>query len=99
MNLRSVTTRVTVNDAHSVVNTNTELMHKYCVTQFAIKKIHRIGIDVPTSGTAIDSLALAMATCSAILLYINKNPGNGNKCWKYSISSVKKRMENGLTQS
>lgn len=82
MNLRSVTTRVTVNDAHSVVSTNTELMHKYCVKQLAIKKIHTIGIAAPISGMATGSLAFAMATCSAILLNINKKPGNGNKCWK-----------------
>lgn len=37
INLRSVTTSVTVNDVHSVVRTNTELMHMYCVIQFAIK--------------------------------------------------------------
>lgn len=80
MNLRNVTTSVTVNDAHSVVKTNTELMHKYCVKQFAIKKIHKIGIVAPTNGMATDSLAFAMATCSAMLLYIKRNPGNGSKC-------------------
>lgn len=57
-------------------------MHKYCEIQLAIKKVHKMGIDSLTSGMAIGVLAFAMATCSAILLYIRRNPGNGNKCWK-----------------
>ena len=31
-NLRRVSTKVTVSDEHSVVSTNTELMHTYCVS-------------------------------------------------------------------
>lgn len=91
MNLRKVKTRVQVNDEHSVVRTNTELAHKYCVKQFAIKKIHKIGIDVPMNGMPTGSLAFAIVICSEMLLYIKRNPGNGSKCWKKSIQRQEKQ--------
>lgn len=79
-NFRSVTTNVTVNELHSVVRRNTELMHRYWVRAFAITQNHKMGIEIPATETG--SLALAIAICSAMLLYSSKNPGNGNKCWK-----------------
>lgn len=36
-NFLKVITSVTVRDVHSVVKTNTELMHRYCVRTFPIK--------------------------------------------------------------
>lgn len=41
-----------------------------------------MGKETPITGIATGSLAVAIAICSAMLLYNNKNPGNGNKCWQ-----------------
>lgn len=78
-NLRNVTTSVTVNDEHSVVNTNTEPMHMYWVRQLASSQTQAIGITMP--GTMVEgSVADAILMCSQMLLYSNKKPGNGNRC-------------------
>lgn len=48
-NFRRVTTNVTVNDEHSVVKTNTEPMHMYCVKQLAMIHTHAIGSVMPNA--------------------------------------------------
>lgn len=78
-NLRKVTTSVTVSDVHSVVNTNTEPMHIYCVKQLAMSQIHAIGRVIPGK-TVAGSVDDAIVMCSQMLLYSNKKPGSGNRC-------------------
>jgi hypothetical protein len=51
MNLRKVRTSVTVNDVHSVVSTNTELIQTYWVSVFPIKYNHKMGIVKYTKST------------------------------------------------
>lgn len=79
-NLRSVTTRVTVNDEHSVVNTNTEPMQMYCVTQLASSQIHDCGKLMPKANS-VGGVWPAMFRCSQMLLYSKKKPGSGSRCY------------------
>lgn len=79
-NLRSVTTKVTVRDAHSVVKTYTERIQRYCVTQFPIKYSHIIGIPMFTIGRYTGADALLINKCSQMLLNSRRNPGNGKRC-------------------
>lgn len=63
-NFLRVITKVTVNEAHSVVKIYTLLMHIYCVMTLRIKKAHSMGIPRFKKGILLISLFVASLECS-----------------------------------